>query len=182
MNSGSRLNEHRAKAVHEAPDGQALRLDEHIFPSARAFARYMLAGNRLTLAPMRSALWHPGGHGALGAQRGMTSILYRDGCWQVELLMIAPGSQAPMHRHNHCESADVLLNGDLYGTTGGRPLGIPRGANLAANIQCIPRGAWHGGGTNNGLVALSFQRWIGCEPKFIAQDWETPPSFKGRMK
>jgi hypothetical protein len=105
----------------------------------------------------------------------MTCILFRDGCWQVELLMIHPGSSSPLHRHNFCESADVLLGGDLAGSIDGHYIGKPRGENLQANIQNLPLGAWHGGSTDKGLIALSFQKWIGREPTFIANDWEPFP-------
>jgi hypothetical protein len=132
----------------------------------------MLEGNRLALAPHRDLVWTSHRHMAVGDQKMMTCILFRDGCWQVELLMIHPGSTSPLHRHNFCESADVLLCGDLTGSIGGHFIGKPRGENLIANIQNLPLGAWHGGCTDSGLVALSFQRWIGREPTFIANDWE----------
>lgn len=142
------------------------------FRSVKHFARHMIKGNRLTLAPLREQIWTAHGHQDVGGQQMMTAILFRSGCWQVELLMIAPGSSSPLHRHNFCDSADILLAGDLAGPIDGDAIMAPRGDNLAANIQSLPRGAWHGGTTQRGLVALSFQKWTGREPTFIAHDWE----------
>jgi hypothetical protein len=102
----------------------------------------------------------------------MTCILFRSGCWQVELLMVHPGQVSPLHRHNFCESADVMLCGDLSGSIGGRFIGRRGATGSRPTSKILPRGAWHGGGTQRGLVALSFQRWIGREPTFIADDWE----------
>jgi hypothetical protein len=149
-----------------------LQLKDDAFPSVRHFARRMLKGNFLALAPLRDRIWTSPGHVDVGDQKVMTCILFRSGCWQVELLMVHPGQVSPLHRHNFCESADVILCGDLTGSIGGRSISQPRGDRLAANIEVLPRGAWHGGGTQRGLVALSFQRWIGREPTFIADDWE----------
>jgi hypothetical protein len=142
------------------------------FPSVKRFARHMIQGGRLTLAPIRDAVWTPEGHADIGGQKIISCILFRSGCWQVELLVYHPGASAPLHRHNYCESADILLNGNLAGIVGNLPFKEPKGDNLALNITQIPIGAWHGGHTTQGLIALSFQKWIGVEPTFIANDWE----------
>jgi hypothetical protein len=143
------------------------------FPGVKHFARHMLRDGKLLLAPIRDAIWTAGGHKDVGDQKMLTCILFRSGCWQVELLVIHPHSSSPLHRHNYCESADVLLNGDLAGTVDGLAIKTPRGDRLASNITCLPVGAWHGGATEKGLICLSFQRWIGIEPTFIANDWES---------
>jgi len=148
-------------------------LADDAFSSVKHFARWMLKENRLVLAPKRDQVWSSVGHQAVGDQHMMTAILFRSGCWQVELLCIHPGSASPVHRHNHCDSADVLLNGDLSGGIDSHPINRPLGRNLAANITSLPLGAWHGGKTQTGLIALSFQKWIGMEPTFIANDWES---------
>lgn len=143
------------------------------FRGLKHFARHMLRDGRLTLAPLRDQIWTTVGHPDLDGQPIMTSILFRSGCWQVELLMMHPGTKSPVHRHNFCESADVLLNGGLTGTVNDGPAKtVPRGDNLALNIMSLPLGAWHGGNFDKGVVCLSFQRWIGREPTFIAEDWE----------
>jgi hypothetical protein len=154
-----------------------LPLADDAFRSAKHFARHMLKDGSLLLQPIREAIWTAGGHKDVGGQKMFTCVLFRSGCWQVELLVIHPGSSSPLHRHNHCESADVLLNGDLAGTVDALSIKRPRGNKLVANITCLPIGAWHGGATETGLVALSFQRWVGMNPTFIAEDWE---SFDGQ--
>lgn len=147
-------------------------LADNAFPSVKHFARRMMVDNRLLLGPLRGEVWSSLSHKSVGDQHMMTAIVFRSGCWQVELLCIHPGSRSPLHRHNHCDSADILLNGDLQGRIDGEKFNQPSGSNLAANIQRLPLGAWHGGTTQKGLIALSFQKWIGMEPTFIANDWE----------
>lgn len=142
------------------------------FPSVKRFARHMIKGGRLTLAPVRDAIWTPETHADMNGQKVMSCVLFRSGCWQVELLMFHPGASSPLHRHNFCESADILLGGNLFGVVGDLIFKPPRGDNLALNVTEIPIGAWHGGHTTAGLVALSFQKWVGREPDFIANDWE----------
>jgi hypothetical protein len=143
------------------------------FIDVRHFARYMLRGNQLRLNPLRDELWTPPVSHDVGGKQIMTCILFRNGVWQVEMLMFSPTvREVELHRHNHCESADVVLAGGFSGTINGRAIGVPRSNHLAANLEYLPLGCWHGATSEKGLVALSFQRWIGMEPTFIANDWE----------
>lgn len=133
------------------------------FAGPRAFARYMLHGG-LKLRPMYDQIMDYRG-------LGLETVLFREACWQVELLAAMPDSAIPMHRHLRCASADLLLNGTVSGTISGRGFSAPRGP-LEAQLKTISIGEWHGGASGpHGFVYLSFQKWNG-EPTFISQDWE----------
>jgi hypothetical protein len=135
------------------------------FTGPRAFGRYMLREGRLPLRPLYDQIM---------AFRGriLESILFREGCWQVELVVGMPHAGTEMHRHLRCASADLLLNGTVSGTVGGRGVSHPKRGELAAQLRTIGKGEWHGGASGpDGLVYLSFQKWDG-EPTFISQDWE----------
>jgi hypothetical protein len=148
-----------------------IELADDAFRSARQFARYMLQGNRLPLAPVRTAIIS-GAEGVLTGV-GMAAVLFRSGCWQVELLVGMPGVVAPPHKHPNVHSADVVLCGSVCGHTGIRPFGKERGP-LLANLQTIPAGFVHAGQSGeSGVVYLSFQQWLnGVQPSHIILDWE----------
>lgn len=139
----------------------ALRPDS--FAGPRAFARYMLEGG-LKLRPVLDGLMTTGGI--------FESILFRESCWQIQLVTGLPGVNAGRHRHPHCASADLLLNGEVINTVGGRGTGVPRRGELAAQLRTIGAGEWHGGSTGEkGLAFLSFQKWEG-EPAYLGTDIE----------
>jgi hypothetical protein len=143
------------------------------FRSPRHFARHMLDCDRLQLRPLPDAVYVPASHPSQSGIFGMSCILFRSGCWQVELLAGLPGTKAPMHRHNRVASADLLLCGGVTGAVGLKPFGANRG-ELIANLVTVPRGAWHGGAANaSGVFYLSFQQWHDGPPDFIAEDWES---------
>ena len=138
------------------------------FAGPRAFARYMLREDRVSLRPLYDRIMTYGG-GTL------ESILFREGPWQVELIAAMPNASAPMHRHLRCASADLLLNGSVRGTVEGRGFSPPRGP-LQAQLKTIGKGEWHGGSAGpQGFIYLSFQQWDG-EPDFISEDWEAWPT------
>ena len=151
---------------------EGVTLAHDAFPNVMKFARHMLHDGQLKLQPLRDATWVSKTHADLSQERVMTCILFRSGQWQVEMIMALPNAAAPLHRHNHVHSADVILCGDLSGTVDGRSVAKPRGANLCANLMSLPAGVWHGGVTGKGLIVLSFQKWEGLEPTFVANDWE----------
>lgn len=144
------------------------------FRGVRHFARHMLKDG-LLLQPVRDAVYTPDqatSHaGVYGA--GMGAVLFRSGCWQVELVIGMPNFIAPPHRHPNVDTADVVLNGSVTGHTGVRPFGRERGP-LLANLQTIPAGARHGGKAGEfGVIYLSFQKWLnGVAPSHIGLDWE----------
>ncbi len=136
------------------------------FPGPRAFARHMLQGDRLSLRPLYESIMTF--RGAI-----IESILFRESCWQVELIASLPNAGTEVHRHMRCASADLLLNGGGIDAHGGVEIKGPRGP-LAAQLKSIAVGKWHGGFSGPaGFVYLSFQQWQG-EPTFISQDWDVP--------
>lgn len=142
-------------------------MNRDTFAGPRAFARHMLEGGRLQLRPLVDAVMAFRG-------RGIESILFRESCWQVELVVAMPSAEAEMHRHLRCASADLLLNGALMpcSTVEGRDIGAPRRGELVHQLRTIGKGEWHGGAAGPaGLVYLSFQQWDG-QPTFISEDWE----------
>jgi hypothetical protein len=148
-----------------------MKFDKDSFAGPRGFARHMLREGHI-LRPMYDQImtYHHDGRSI------MESILFRDGCWQIELVAAMPESSTPMHRHLRCASADLLLNGSVGGTVEGREFGAPRG-RLEAQLKTIGKGEWHGGSAGpNGFIYLSFQQWDG-EPTFISQDWEPWPTL-----
>ena len=141
-----------------------MKLQPDSFAGPRAFARYMLRDGRIDLRPIYDQIMTYDG-------TMLESILFRESCWQVELIAAMPNASAPMHRHLRCSSADLLLNGSVSGTVSGRGFAPPRGP-LSAQLKTIGVGEWHGGSAGpDGFIYLSFQQWDG-EPTFISQDWE----------
>lgn len=142
------------------------------FAGPRAFARHMLAGNRLLLRPLLDRMQSTGQWSEL--------VLYREGCWQVALIVIRPNVVVPRHRHLRVDSCDIGLGGSGLITIEPRVIDQPaeramRGP-LAANLIRVPRGAWHGGTTGpQGGTFLSFQHWAGGAPGFISEDWQAWP-------
>lgn len=143
--------------------------DAETFAGPRAFARHMLKDDRLLLRP------HVGDVAIAPAPGGwaIECVLFREACWQVELVVLTPGVVAPRHRHNRVDSCDLLLAGRPSAITVGDVIRAPAAqrGSLAANLIRIGKGVWHSGEPSNGAVYLSFQKWDG-EPGVIGDDWE----------
>lgn len=145
--------------------GATAELDRQSFAGPRGFARWMLKNGGIQLRPLYDQIM---------TFRGqiLESVLFREACWQIELVAALPGAVTERHRHLRCESADLLLNGEVVNTVGGRGVGLPSQGKLEAQLRTIGIGEWHGGAAGDrGLVYLSFQRWLD-EPTFISQDWQ----------
>lgn len=141
-----------------------MKLTPDSFVGPRAFARHMLRDGRLELRPLYDQIMVFEG-------TWIETILFRESCWQVELIAAMPNAPARRHRHLRCSSADLLLNGSVLGTVEERGFAAPRGP-LQAQLKTIGVGEWHGGAAGpDGFVYLSFQQWDG-EPTFISQDWD----------
>ena len=103
----------------------------------------------------------------------LESILFRESCWQVELIAAMPGAGTEPHRHLRCASADLLLNGVFPSLRDQNGVASPKRGLLEAQLRTIGKGQWHGAAAGpEGLIYLSFQQWDG-EPTFISQDWST---------
>lgn len=111
------------------------------------------------------------------------AVLYRAGCWQVQLFILKPDSVIPEHRHPNVDSFEVYLSGDIEFSLDGKvmtPIGesaVPgfdgHHVYLGTSIRVVP-GAWHGAksGAKGGLF-LSVQQWLnGVVPGNVGADWE----------
>ena len=140
-------------------------LTENSFPGSRAFARYMLRGSRLTIQidPSRTCVFR---------KTAIEVLLFREACWQVELISVFPNSIVVQHRHLQVDSCELALGGGVVADVEGKVLKQFHRGSLAANLVRVPRGAWHGGSAGpNGVVWLSFQHWFDREPGWISEDW-----------
>lgn len=138
------------------------------FAGPRAFARHMLADDRLRLRPLLDQMQ--------STEQWSEMVLFRESCWQAALIIIRPNVLVPKHRHLRVASCDIGLGGSglltIEPVMADRPADRPMRGPLAANLIRIPKGAWHGGPAGpQGGAFLSFQQWDG-EPGFIAEDWE----------
>lgn len=136
------------------------------FPGVRAFARNMLHDDRVPLAPrfdlIRASVY------------AIETVLFRESCWQIELIAMFPNMPVPMHRHNRCDSCELVLAGSGL-VEGHKSVNQYRRGSLAANLVRIGKGKWHGGAPGeHGAMYLSFQQWDG-EPAFITEDFELCP-------
>jgi hypothetical protein len=136
------------------------------FPGPRAFARHMLQEDRLFIRPELDSI-------AVFSGYAIELVLFREACWQVELITMFPGAVVPMHRHNRCNSVDLMLGGTSSTVVvDGRRVSPIRRGPLLANLVRVAKGAWHAGQPQErGAVYLSFQQWDG-EPALISEDWE----------
>lgn len=139
-------------------------LTEQSFSGPRGFARASLA-HGIPWQPRTGLKW--------GFQGVGECILYRHGCWQIELMMLPPGNLIPRHRHRRVSSADLCLGGDdALCIIGGIERDNAMHGGVDANLLLLPKDVWHEGHSGEqGAVFLSFQQWTG-PPGFIMDDWE----------
>lgn len=145
-------------------------MNESSFAGPRAFARHMLLGERLRIAPLTTGESMHWGAGF------MEAILFRDACWQVSLIVIFPNVVIPPHKHMRVASVDIGLTGtgssSVVPSFIDRVLTPPEPEHFDAYLQRVPAGSVHYGCAGaSGATFLSFQQWIG-EPGFVAEDWE----------
>jgi hypothetical protein len=144
-------------------------LHEHSFSGPRAFARWMIGRDqRLLLNP-------PDTRFGMRVNRGlMEAILFRESCWQMQLVYVFPHTNIPEHRHNRVASCELFLGGtgDSMAKVGERWMPPQRG-DLRANMFLIGASAWHGGDTGaSGALWLSFQQWLSGDVGWITDDWD----------
>lgn len=111
------------------------------------------------------------------------AVLYRAGCWQVQLFILKPNCVVPEHRHPNVDSYEVFLSGDVEFTLDAQ-IAMPMGLSavpgfdghhemLGTHIRVAP-GMWHGAtsGAKGGLF-LSIQQWLNnVPPTNVGDDWE----------
>ena len=103
-------------------------------------------------------------------------VLFREGQYQAEMLVMYAQSEAVPHRHPDVDSMDVHLAGTGQAFIGGRLM--PQAALGAAAMSTrrrivIPRNVVHYGKAETDVVVISLQKWHNdVEPTFITDNWE----------
>ena len=117
----------------------------------------------------------------------LSSIVFREGRFQVELYMLAPNWETPTHGHPGVEHRVIYLNGDLNSTKNYEPLAdstdisdLARedGCNVAfGSTQSFCADDWHAVkiGPKGALIAIT-QKWdIGLEMTSQSVHYVGPP-------
>ena len=138
------------------------------FRGVRHFARTMLADGRvpIRLDDARATRVY--------RDCALEVVLFREACWQIEIICAMPHASAPRHMHPHVDSCELGLGGSVVGDLGYGAFATRKArGSLAANLIAVPAGQWHGGAVGAGGAAfLSFQRWRdGIAPTWITDDW-----------
>ena len=151
-----------------------LRLPDEVSHELRDFANHAAGLLRRELLPTR-----PPQNGIIQAD-GVTGVVtYRDGQFQIELVIVAPMIAIPAHAHPDVESIEMGFSGgiDLFVEQEQRAFARdPRADGTSRNLgRCVyvPAGAMHSGFANEtGATFLSIQRWLsGVSPGFIRENW-----------
>lgn len=101
--------------------------------------------------------------------------IFRKGVYQVELYIIHPGYNIPVHAHPNMEVITMTMGG---GTVCGerRPM-FGTSQNYGRTSKIVP-GEWHGGKPTEGgtgFMILSFEKFLnGTMPTSAALQWEGP--------
>lgn len=135
------------------------------FSGPRGFARRFLRQGNLPFRPLPNG-FHFDGH-------AFQMVLFRESCWQIELIVLQPNVVVPQHRHDHCATVDVYLGGaasmESISAIERQYQRILRGV---PTMVSVPAGTAHGGAVGpRGLAFLSFQQWSN-EAKLIHEDWQ----------
>lgn len=136
------------------------------FRGPRGFARWMLKEESIPLRVDLTQIYPFDG--------GVCCVLFREACWQAELVMGMPNTIIERHRHNRVDCCDLMLGGEVIAEVNGIDVRRKqhRGRSMA-NLSSVPVGVWHGGkaGTQ-GAVYVSFEHWLDGKPTWIVDDWE----------
>jgi len=139
-----------------------------------AFLADYCAGGRIRIAPPQDGILF---------DAGVTSIvLYREGEYQVEMIVVAPGVRIPPHVHDDVDSYEVAFSGAMELFVAEEQcchLRAPRADGLSRNLlRFVPirSDAVHHGNTHErGAVFLSVQRWRdGVKPSHVGLNWRGP--------
>lgn len=99
------------------------------------------------------------------------NILYRDGDYQVELVIMSPNSRVPEHVHPEADSIEVYLSGDIVFSRNGQRF-APQNPGIDS-IRIAPTDAHGGVFGDRGGTFYSIQHWQdGVSPDFISRNWE----------
>lgn len=95
--------------------------------------------------------------------------LYRNGPFQAQLFIVAPGATSPKHSHPNIDSVE-------YGIAGADTFTSDRNHRIHGLI-CVAPGEGHTAFANEGGGAfISFQKWLnGKKPTSVELDWVGEP-------
>jgi hypothetical protein len=140
----------------------------------RQFLEHYFVGDAIKLRPPQDCLL---------AWEGITTmVLYREGQFQVELVIVEPDTKIPAHCHDDVESYEVAIGGQLEFFVDGTQSGFfrePRADGVSRDLgKFVPvrADAWHGGRSGpQGACFLSVQRWRdGVAPDRVGRNWHGP--------
>lgn len=152
-----------SRAVGELRDVKA--------PDLRAFMAQYFATDAIKVRPPQENIL---------LYRGVTSVvLYREGQFQVELIVVEPGVHIPLHCHDDVESFEVAFSGGINLEIDGKAASAirePRANGMMRDFGRyvpIPSDAPHGGTAGpQGACFLSVQRWRdGVPPTHVGLNW-----------
>lgn len=136
------------------------------YKNAKVFAKSILSNNQLPVRINPTLFKH-----CIG--KYFESVIYRDGQYQIEIIFLFPGFNVPAHCHPHCDAAELWLGGD--GESFIQDKLMPScftQDDIRKNLSRVPAGIEHHGAVGiNGLMYLSFQKWLDIAPSYISDDW-----------
>lgn len=112
-------------------------------------------------------------------------VLYRDAPFQVELIVLGPGTRVPAHSHEHVDSIEVMVSGALALMVDGLTANIERPARSNGMARDVLRAvpicsdASHEGAAGElGGCFISVQQWKGIAPSHVGVEWQDSPKLK----
>lgn len=95
-------------------------------------------------------------------------VVFREGPFQAQLVMVKPNGVLPSHRHPNVDSYELPVGGDGHLDINGKVKRLP--------VRIRPTD-WHGGKAGaTGFMFLSVQQWLnGKLPGDVGQDWQGEP-------
>lgn len=142
-------------------------LTDDSFSDVKEFAKWMLRDGRLTLGLRPDLI-------KFDSRNVAEVVLFREACWQAELIVIPPNTFVPAHSHSRVDSCELALSGEIDAVIGGHsfPRELQRGA-MRNKLVRVPAGIKHGALVpDTGFAWISFQRWTGGEVGWISEDWQ----------
>jgi len=125
----------------------------------------------------------PPANNVLADARGVVSIvLFREGQFQVEMIVLPPNINVPPHYHDDVDSFEVGISGSQEFFIAGVQSGFlrePRANGMSRDFgRFVPirSDAFHGARTGpHGATFLSVQRWRdGVTPTHVGLNWREP--------
>lgn len=137
------------------------------FDNVKSFAAWMLLDGRLTLKLHPDLI-------RFDARGVAEVVIFRDACWQAELIIAPPNTFIPSHSHSRVDSCELALGGEIDAVIGGHS--FPRElqhTEMRKKLVRVPAGVKHGALVPaTGFAWISFQHWLDGSPGWISEDWQ----------